>query len=160
MTQPMLHMLCGKMAAGKSTLAAKLSEADTTILITEDDWLGVLFSDQMKSGADYVRYSARLRAAMGPHVTALLRSGVSVVLDFAANTEESRRWMRGILDATGAEHCLHVLMPPDDVCLERLRARNERGDHPFAPTEAQFYQFSKHFMPPAPDEGFTIEVHE
>lgn len=153
-------MFCGKMAAGKSTLAAQLSQAEHTVLITEDDWLGVLFSDQMTTGADYVRYSARLRAAMGPHITALLRAGVSVVLDFAANTYETRKWMRGIIDATGTDHRLHVLVPPDEVCLQRLKDRNARGDHPFAPTEEQFHQFSRHFELPAADEGFTLVMHE
>ncbi|WP_374213319.1 AAA family ATPase [Psychromarinibacter sediminicola] len=152
-------MLCGKIAAGKSTLAARLARAPGTVLIAEDVWLGALFADQMSSGADYVRCSGRLRAAMGPHVVSLLEAGVSVVLDFPANTVAQRGWMREILEASGAGHRLHLLDPPDAVCLARLRARNAQGDHPFAATEAQFHRFSRHFAPPGPDEGFTIVRH-
>lgn len=158
-TSPTLHMMCGKMAAGKSTLAAQLSQADGTVYLSEDVWLGALFSDQMTSPKDYVRCAAKLKDVMGPHVVSLLQAGVSVVLDFPANTAAARAWMRGLLDQTEADHQLHWLDTPDDLCLERLRARNAKGDHPFAPTEAQFHLFSKHFEPPHPDEGLQILRH-
>lgn len=155
-----LHMLCGKIAAGKSTLAAALARETGTVLIAEDDWLNALFAGQITNGADYVRHASRLRQIMGPHVASLLNTGLSVVLDFPANTTETRQWMRGILEATGAMHQMHVLDAPDALCLARLRARNAGGDHPFAATEAQFHRFSRHYAPPTPGEGFTIVRHE
>ncbi|WP_420859897.1 AAA family ATPase [Marivivens marinus] len=155
-TRPMLHLFCGKIAAGKSTLAARIAEESGAVLISEDHWLAALYGDQMTSLADYVRCSTRLQAAMGPHVAGLLWAGVSVVLDFPANTPGQRAWMRRVLDDSGADHRLHLLTPPDAVCLERLHARNAAGDHPFAATEAQFAQVSKHFSPPTEDEGFTV----
>lgn len=158
-TPPTLHLVCGKIAAGKSTLTARLGEAAGTVVIAEDDWLAALYADRMSTIADYLRCAAKLRAVMTPHVAALLNAGLSVVLDFPANTVETRRWMRGILDATGAAHQLHLLDVPDMVCLARLRARNAGGDHPFAATEAQFHQITRYFVPPAPDEGFTIVRH-
>ena len=155
-----LHLICGKMASGKSTLAAGLAEGDGVVLIAEDTWLSALYGDQMSTGADFMRFSAKLRDVIGPHVAALLKAGLSVVLDFQANTVESRAWMRGILEGTGAAHQLHVLDVPDEVCLERLRARNASGAHPFAPTEAQFHRFSKYFVAPSSEEGFTVVWHE
>lgn len=157
---PVLHLFCGKIAAGKSTLAARLSDGPHAVLIAEDAWLAPLFADQMAEGRDYLRCAARLRAAMGPHVEALLAAGVSVALDFPANTVESRAWMRGMLARTGAAHQLHVLEAPDALCLARLRARNAAGTHPFAATEAQFHRFTAHYAPPAPEEGFTLVRHD
>ena len=159
-TAPMLHLFCGKIAAGKSTLAAELAQQSGTVLIAEDAWLGALFSDQMATGADYLRVSEKLRRIMGPHVASLLKEGASVVLDFPANTVMTRRWMRSIIDAAQSEHRLHVLIPPDQVCLDRLRERNAAGNHPFAVTEAQFHQFSKHFEMPTPDERFALVVYD
>lgn len=109
---------------------------------------------------DYVGYTVRLRGIMGPHIAALLKAGVSVVLDFPANTVETRVWMRGIIDQADAAHVLHLLNASDAVCLGRLMARNARGDHPFAATEEQFRQFSKHYAAPSPDEGFTVVQHD
>lgn len=156
---PTLHMFCGKIAAGKSTLAARLAGAEATVLITEDDWLHALFAGQMSSGRDYMACAARLQAIMGPHVSALLGAGLSVVLDFPANTVAQRAWMRAILAETGAAHRLHVLDVPDAVCLARLHARNARGDHPFAVTDALFHRFTGQYAEPTPDEGFTVLRH-
>lgn len=157
---PVLHLLSGKIAAGKSTLAARLAAAPATVLIAEDSWLARLYGPEMTSVADYVRYSARLRAAMGPHLTDLLRAGLSVVLDFPANTRANRAWMRGIFEAAGADHRLHLIDLPDDVCRARLRQRNAAGGHDFAATDAQFDQITAHFEPPLPEEGFRVVVHD
>ncbi|MEL6169143.1 MAG: ATP-binding protein [Pseudomonadota bacterium] len=156
---PTLHMLCGKIGSGKSTLASQLASRPSTVMLSEDTWLGALFSDQMSTPNDYMRCAAKLRGIMGAHVGSMLTAGVSVVLDFPANTPETRVWMRGILDGTHALHELHVLDVPDEVCLARLHARNAQGDHPFAVSEAQFHLFARHYVPPTPGEGFTIVRH-
>ncbi|WP_243612209.1 AAA family ATPase [Shimia aestuarii] len=157
---PTLHMICGKIAAGKSTLCAELAQAPGHVRLSEDAWLAALYGEEMSSLQDYVRYAARLRAVVGPHVAALLREGVSVVLDFQANTRQARDWMRGILDESGATHVMHVLDVPDEVCLARLAARNAAGGHEFAPSEAQFREISRYFTVPTPEEGFAIQWHD
>lgn len=158
--RPVLHLLCGKIAAGKSTLAAKLAAAENTVLISEDQWLAALYPEELRTPKDHMARATRLRTAMAPHVVALLGAGMSVVLDFQANTVESRAWMRGLLDRTDAAHALHVLMPPDDVCLARLRARNASGNHPFEVLEAQFHQVGAYFVPPTKNEGFDLVLHD
>lgn len=87
---PTLYLLCGKIAAGKSTLARRLAARPATLLISEDHWTSNLFPDELRTIDDYARLSARLRAAMGPHVVDVLRLGLSIVLDFPANTVRTR----------------------------------------------------------------------
>lgn len=157
--QPTLHFMCGKVASGKSTLTKTLGCAPGTVVLVEDEWLVALFAEEMASISDYVRCAARLEAAMGPHVVSLLRSGVSVVLDFQANTLARRAWMRSLFEASQAAHVLHFLDTPDAVCKARLRARNAGGGHPFSVTDAQFEQLSRHFVPPYPEEGFNMMFH-
>jgi predicted kinase len=156
---PTLHLVCGKAASGKSTLTAQLGSQPGHVVISEDDWLAELFSDELHSIADYARCALKLQEIMGPHVAALLNAGVSVVLDFQANTIARRNWMRQIIEATQADHKLHYLDVPDAVCLERLRDRNASGEHPFAVSESQFIQLSRYFVAPTPDEGFDLVVH-
>lgn len=155
-----LHLLCGKIAAGKSTLAASLSTQRHAVLIAEDTWLAALYPDEILSISDYVRSAGRLRGVMGPHVTALLSAGLTVVLDFPANTVASRAWMREIIDQSGASHMLHWLDTPDDVCRARLRARNVAGDHAFAASDAEFDAMSRYFEAPLDSEGFQIKRYK
>jgi predicted kinase len=156
---PTLYLVCGKIGSGKSTLARKLAERPATLLIGEDHWNSTLWSDDLKTIEDYVRLSTRLRAAMKPHVVAILKQSLSVVLDFATNTAKQRAWARSVIEAAGVPHELHVLDVPDAVCLQRLRQRNASGTHEFHVTDAEFEQFTRFYAPPSPDEGFNVVVH-
>lgn len=157
---PTLHLLCGKIAAGKSTLAKRLAAQPATVLISEDHWNSTLFPDELKTIEDYARYSARVRAAMGPHVVSLLKAGLSVVLDFQANTLAVRGWMRTLIDGANAAHELHFLDLPDDTCKRRLRERNAQGEHPYQASDADYELFTRYFVPPTADEGFNVVVHK
>ena len=154
---PTLHLVCGKIASGKSTLAKRLAAQPNTVLLTEDEWLSCLFPGEIKVLGDYIRCSDRLKNALGGHVVALLRSGISVVLDFPANTQRQRSWLRGLFETAGAAHKLHYLDQSDETCKERLRARNAAGLHPFSTTDAEFDAITQHFLPPSPEEGFEID---
>lgn len=158
-SKPVLHMVCGKIAAGKSTLTGQLAAGPATVLVSEDFWLSRLYGDEMRTVADYVRCAGKLREAMGPHLAALLRAGMSVVLDFPANTVASRAWMRSVFEQAGADHRMHVLDVPDEVCRARLRERNAAGTHDFAATDAEFDLITSRFAAPTQDEGFELVIH-
>ncbi|MGC2202933.1 MAG: ATP-binding protein [Stellaceae bacterium] len=156
---PTLFLLCGKIAAGKSTLARRLAARAATLLISEDHWTSNLFSDDLRTIDDYGRYSARLRAAMRPHIVDILQHGLSIVLDFPANTVSNRNWMRSLITRANVAHELHLLDVPDTICKQRLRERNASGRHPFQVSEAEYDLFTSYFVPPAPSEGFNVIVH-
>jgi len=154
-----LHLVCGKIAAGKSTLTSALAAQSGTILVSEDDWLAALYPDEQNSLADYLRNSGRLRDAIAPHLIALLRAGLSVALDFPANTPASRAWMRTLFEAAATPHRLHFLDVDDATCKERLQRRNASGEHAFDVSGEIFDLFTSHFVPPGADEGFNVIRH-
>jgi predicted kinase len=154
--EPTLHLVCGKIAAGKSTLCNRLADAPATLLIGEDKWMKRLFGPEMHTIEDYVRYSARLREAMGPHIEDVLRAGLSVVLDFPANTVANRQWMRDIFENAGVAHQLHYLEASDASCRARMHARYARGEHDFFVTDEQFDLITSCFKPPTPAEGLHV----
>jgi predicted kinase len=148
------------MAAGKSTLAKQLAEREDAVLLVQDDLLDILFPGLIVNVASYLEYAGRVNKAVGPHVAALLSKGVSVALDFPANTRNQRAWFRSILDESGAEHELHFVNTSDAVCKAQLKARSAH----LPPgtkwtTEADFQLIASHFLAPAPDEGFNVIVH-
>lgn len=155
-TVPTLHLVCGKIASGKSTLSRRLAAEPKTVLISEDEWLSRLYPDAITTLTDYVKYTARLRDAMGIHIEQLLRAGNSVVLDFPANTLDSRQWMRDIFMTAGVAHCLHYLDVPDEECKARLRCRNEDGSHRFNTSEVEFDTVTSYFVAPSSGEDFNI----
>jgi predicted kinase len=157
--EPTLHLVCGKIASGKSTLVSEFGRAPGTVVVREDFWLARLYPGEQNSLADYVRHSTRLRSAMAPLLVDMLRSGLSVALDFPANTPGSRAWMRTLFEGAGCAHRLHYLETPDDLCKARLRRRNESGEHEFLVSEEDFDLFTSRFVPPAADEAFEIVRH-
>jgi predicted kinase len=42
-----LHLLCGKIAAGRSTLAAELAQQPDTVVVSEDFWLARLYPGEI-----------------------------------------------------------------------------------------------------------------
>jgi predicted kinase len=156
---PTLHLLCGKIASGKSTLARTLAADHAAIVLSEDQWLAQLYAGEILSIADYLRCAERIRGVLGPLVINLLKSGVSVVLDFPANTLANREWLLGLAQAAQVPHCLHYLELDDATCRARLHARNARGEHDFAATDAEFDLITRHFTEPTAAEGLVIEVH-
>jgi len=160
-TSARLIFLCGKMAAGKSTLAKELARRDGAVLIVQDELLDHLFPGEITDIPDFVRCSTRLKNAVGPHVCELLAKGISVVLDFPGNTRAQRAWFRELFERAEAEHELHFVDAPDAVCKRQLRERT-KDLPPGAPwtTEAEFDAVTAYFQPPSADEGFNVVRHE
>lgn len=159
-TTPSFHFLCGKAGAGKSTVAKRLAASDGAILICEDVWLTRLFGDQMKSFDDYKRFAQRLKTVVGPLAIDLLVSGRSVVLDFPANTGNSRAWFRSLYEAADAAHILHFVNTSDQTCLQRIDQRNtERPEGSHHLTEDDFLHISSFFEAPEQAEGFNVKVY-
>jgi predicted kinase len=151
-----LHLLCGKIGAGKSTMAARLAGETGGLVIAEDFWLSTLYPGEIADLADYRRSSERLRTAISRLIEEMVKRGQAVILDFPANTVAGRAWMKALADAAGVTATLHFLDPPDDVCRARMHARNASGEHTYQVDDATFDQFTAHFAAPTDDEGFAM----
>ena len=97
---PELHFLCGKIAAGKSTLAKALAERHRAVVLSEDAWLPLLFPDELLTIPDYVRYSARLKKVVGPLVRDLVAAGVSRIVGLVLAPHYSSYSIGQYLDRT------------------------------------------------------------
>lgn len=153
-----LVLLCGKMAAGKSTLAAKLEQELSGVLISEDDWLAGFYPTEINTFDDYLNYSVRIKPTVKRHVQRLLALGVPVIMDFPANTRGQRAWLRSISAEQGYPHRLIYLQASDDLCLKRLAQR--RQSHPERArfdTAEVFSQVTAYFEPPDASEGLNLE---
>ena len=155
-----LLFMCGKMASGKSTLAAELARREDAILLVQDELLEKLFPGEIVDISTFVNRSSRLRVALEPFIRLLLAKGLCVVLDFPANTKLQRAWFKGLLTGTAAEHELHFVDASDVQCKTQLASRSRNLPHGAAwTTEAEFDAITKFFQPPSDDEGFNVIRH-
>jgi predicted kinase len=156
-----LIFLCGKMAAGKSTLAKELTRRENALLFVLDDLLERLYPDQVVDIATFVTCSTRIRNALSPYICSLVSMGISVVLDFPGNTRTQRSWFRQLLQQSDAEHELHFIDASNELCKRQLRERSQK----LAPgtswtTDADFDAITAYFEPPTADEDFNVIHHE
>jgi len=161
LTQPAtLYLVCGKIASGKSTLAQQLGNIEGCVLLAEDTWLSTLYPTEQTTLDDYINHSRRLRDVLRPHLIALLKLGVSPVLDFALNTPKLRQWAKNLAEEAGAIHQLHFLNLTDAHCKQRLRQRNLSGQHPYQTSDEQYDIITYYFSPPDETEGLTVIEHK
>ena len=136
--------------------------------MSEDDWLSVLYPEEIKSFDDYLKYSNRLKPLLKSHLISILNSGVSVVMDFPANTRNQRAWFKDIFLIQGIPHRLIYFEIDDKTCIEQIAKRRETNPERSAlrssaslslfDTEEVFRHVTSFFQPPSTDEGFSIEV--
>ena len=63
----------------------------------DDVWLSQLYANEIHVKGDYAAAQIQSR----------LQAGVTVILDFSANTRGNRRWLKDIIDAACIVHELH-----------------------------------------------------
>ncbi len=160
MTNATLHFFCGKAGAGKSTKAKSLAQEHNAILLSEDVWLSRLYGDEIRGFDDYIRFSQKLNTVITPLVVDLLGSGVTVVMDFQANTKRRRSWLRSIFEEARVDHVLHYLQTSDQLCLERISKRNiELPEGSSVLTEAVYWHVTSYFEPPEDAEQFQVVTY-
>ena len=156
-----LYMLCGKMAAGKSTLAIEMSRRLGVMVIVEDHLLASLYPDEITDVDTYLDRSARLKTAMEPIIVDLLAHGASVILDFPANTVQQRAWFAGLAEKAKAKHELHYIEIDDSTCKKQLLKRLvENPDRASTDTVEVYDAITKYFEPPSADEGLSITHYD
>ena len=160
-TSAKLIFFCGKMAAGKSALARDLAVRENAVLLVQDDFLDALFPGEITDIPGFVKCSSRLKNALTPHVCALLSKGISVVLDFPANTKTQRAWFREMIERANVEHELHFVDASDALCKSQLRDRSKAlpAAAPWT-SDADFDAINAYFQAPSEDENFNVVRHE
>ena len=104
---PMLTVLCGYPASGKSTYAATLTDCS------------VLSTDAINSGASVAEVFKRMQTS----AAFMLSQGEHVVIDACSLTGRSRREWLDIAKRAKAETTLVIMRTPYRVCRKRDAAR-------------------------------------
>ena len=154
-----LIFFCGKMGSGKSTKSQEIAKEMQAVLLSEDEWLSLIYPDEIINFDSYLKYSSRIKPLLKSHVQNILNTGVSVVMDFPANTKNQRQWFKEIYSEHDIPHKLVYLKASDQLCLKQIKQRRiTNPERENFDTEEVFHQVNSYFQPPSVNEVFNIEI--
>jgi len=158
--QGKLILLCGKMGAGKSTLSEAMAVEQVAVVISEDSWLAAHFPSQINTFEEYLEYSRRIKPFVKTHCQKLLKAGVTLVMDFPANTVKQRQWLLSLSSEIQCAHELVYINVSDEVCLQQIAKRRlEQPERAKFDTPEMFRAVTEHFEAPSATEGLHIVEH-
>ena len=156
-----LIWLCGKMAAGKSTLARDLAEREDAILLVQDEFLETLWPGEITDVPEFIDRSRRLRKALAPHIS---RSSVERHVRRTRLPRQDQgatcvvpRIIRARLCRTRGALCRCVRRPLQ-ASTQKDRSRNLPPGTPWT-TDTDFEAITVYFQAPTEEEGFNVVRH-
>lgn len=132
---PTVHLICGPLGAGKTTLALRLARAHHALRFSLDEWVMQLFGAEAPHPMVYewwVEHCNRCSARMWSVCRDVLARGVDVVLDFGFPRFAHREEYRTLSRAAGAMVHLHVVDADRALRRERVHARNRERRETFS----------------------------
>lgn len=146
----MVTVLCGKIAAGKTTLA----KASGAIVLSCDDLMLALSPTCL--GAEHDAVAARCLRFLTGQAAQLHARGLDVVIDYGFWTRAERARQSAHLRELDLPFCWKWVDAPTEVRLARLHARNEslhgRAERVYLISDEQLKRFDAKFEPPTKEE--------
>jgi len=160
----LIHLVCGPIGAGKTTIAHKIAYEHNAIGFSEDEWLDKLFVPDapeglLKQPMEIVGAWAsekyqRCRGQIWLVCKQLLCQNISIVLDGAAANREQRELIREKAADNNVRFQLYYVTSDPDTRRQRVFERNEDRRHTYSlkVTPEMFAHTESFFQPPVGDE--------
>lgn len=157
--QAQVHLVCGLVSSGKTTLAKRLAIELPALRLSRDEWLLRLF----RLPHDNPRYVAAIEPCtllMWDIALDALRLGNSVILDWNHWNAQRRAESRDRATSAGFDVVVHYLDVPIDVAINRARARLATAPADAHTIDEQGVRhFATIFEPPTPAERLAVVRH-
>lgn len=144
--------MCGLPGAGKTRRSHHIVDRVNAVHLCADEWVEGLGM----SLVDY-EFRAKLQNVMLTHAGRLLRSGVSVVVEFGSWSRDERETIRHAAVREGATTELHYLHAPIDELVRRVRHRG--GPDAEALASTVLLKESSAFEPPNEQEIVRFDAY-
>lgn len=157
-----VYMLCGQVASGKTTLAARLAEKGAMVLSC-DELMLTLFDHCL--GPRHRETESRALRFLERQAAALYHLGVDTVLDHGFWYRKDREEALAFFEENHIPVILYHVTAPPDIRRSRLLARNETlrhsGRREYVLDEDMQRRFDAWFEPPLLKErAIRIETQE
>lgn len=145
-----VHLICGKICAGKSTYAHALAKEKNAVILSVDE-ITTLLSEDLGERHDEI--ARRIRLYLMDKAAQIAACGCPVILDWGFWTKDMRRETDGYLRERGISPVWHYLAVSDKVWAERIEKRNGcRGAADYFVDEGLREKCLRLFEPPRPEE--------
>lgn len=156
---PTIHLLCGMICSGKTTLAARIQRETGAFPLSVDELMLSLFEPYM--GDAYAPTLEKATEYLYRQAERLLCAGMDVTLDFGFWTPESRRTARARFEDAGFHVLLHYLPITPEEWERRVERRNAEvaaGKRFVYSLDANMRKtFPARFIPPTQEEYDVLE---
>lgn len=157
--KPTIHLMCGLVAAGKTTLARELARELPAVRLSRDEWMLRLYGGRHDDPA-YVERLVPCTELMWDVAMDVVTAGSHVLLDWNFWSRERRQEARERAATAGVGLQLHWLDVPVSVAAERARRRlHDRPTDAHEIDEAGVRHFASIFEAPEEGEGIALVRH-
>lgn len=150
--KPTVHILCGFIGDGKTTLAKQLETVTGAVRITEDEWL-IQIVGNAPTFARYDIYDGRVCGLSSDVAFQLSEKGIDVINEDEGWGRAKRDILRKRAECTGAQ----VVMCWRDTSIETIRERVRQrtltiASDAFTITDDLLVDFLQYWEPPSREE--------
>ena len=157
---PHVHLLCGLVCAGKTTLAKRLAAELPAMRFSRDEWMLRLYGLR-HDDARYVAALTPCTRLIWDVALDALRLGQNVIMDWNHWNPERRAESRDRAQSAGFDVVLHYVDVPLEVAVERARHRRaDAAGDAHRIDEAGIRHFATIFQPPTAAEDIPTVIHE
>lgn len=135
---PTLIVVSGLPGTGKSYFSARLAERLRFVTLESDALRKILFPFPSYGQQESTQLFQTIHLA----IQALLKKGISIILDATNLSERHRERLYSIADRSGAKLILVRVEAPPDVVLERLKGRKD-GINPANKSDADWEVYQR-----------------
>lgn len=130
-----VHMVCGPIGAGKTTVARRLADEHGAMLFSLDEWVMQMFGAEAPDPMIFEWWAERCKRCserIWSISQDLLIRGVEVVLDFGFPRVAHREEYRCRARQVGATVHLHIVDADAELRWKRVQGRNRDQSNTFA----------------------------
>lgn len=119
-----VHIMCGKIASGKTTYAKKLSEKHRAVILSVDDLMQKLY-DRCPGEKQHTETVKRIMNYFYELAEDAVSKGIDVILDYGYWTRADRKRTREYFEGKGIKTALYYIQVPEKTRLSQLERRNK-----------------------------------